>query len=105
MGHSRPEKTSAIGVKKMQYPKVKNVKVLSKFELEIEFQNDIKKIYNIKKLLVKSPFDQLNDFRLFKRVKVDAQGYGIFWNDDIDIAESELYDKGLEINTSVQKTS
>lgn len=93
--HSRHEKTSPIGVVFMQYPKVKSVKVLSKFELE--FQNDIKKIYNINKLLAKPPFVPLNDFRFLNQVKVEEQGYGIFWNEDIDIAESELYEHGIEI--------
>lgn len=87
----------------MQFPKVKSVRVLSKFELELEFQNDIKKIYNIKKLLAKPPFSQLNDFRFLKLVKVDEQGYGIFWNDDIDIAESELYEHGIEIKQPTLK--
>lgn len=82
----------------MKYPKVKNVKIKSHIELEILFDNGETRLYNISKLLSKSPFDQLSDFNLFKQVKIDDHGYGIYWHDDLDLAESELYDHSIIIN-------
>lgn len=50
------------------------------------------------KLISRSPFDQLTNLNLFKQVKVDEHGYGIYWNDDIDLAESELYNNSVLTN-------
>lgn len=32
----------------------------------------------------------------FKSVKVDSGGYGVSWNDDIDLSEYELWVNGKE---------
>ncbi len=37
---------------------------------------------------------------LFKCVKVDAGGYGVSWNDEIDLSESELWLNGFAIENS-----
>jgi len=34
---------------------------------------------------------------LFKSVRVEKGGYAIFWNDDIDISEYELWKHGKEM--------
>jgi len=46
-------------------------------------------------------FDKWESFKaldsvsgLFEQVKVDAGGYGISWNDDIDLSCEELYQNG-----------
>jgi hypothetical protein len=33
---------------------------------------------------------------LFEQVKVDTGGFGISWNDDIDLSCDELFDHGME---------
>ena len=40
-------------------------------------------------------FAALKDPVLFRNVQVDPFGYGIFWNDDIDLSESELWLNGI----------
>ena len=50
-------------------------------------------------LLQKSPFDQLKDKNLFFSVQVDVGGYGISWNDFIDLSEYELYVNSKEVAT------
>jgi hypothetical protein len=59
------------------------------------------KVYDCKPLLKEEPFKLLQNENFFKRVKVDSGGYGISWNDDIDLAESELWLKGVSVNTQV----
>ena len=51
---------------------------------------------------VKPLFDKWQVFKdliyingLFQQVKVDAGGYGISWNDDIDLSCDELYYNGV----------
>lgn len=34
---------------------------------------------------------------LFEQVKVDAGGYGISWNDEIDLSCNELYENGERV--------
>jgi hypothetical protein len=51
----------------------------------IEFENEIKKRYDCKKLFRDETFSPLKDEVLFKSVKVDQGGYGISWSDELDI--------------------
>ena len=61
------------------------------------FYNNVIKIYDTLPLM--SVFDVFNDFKtipnLFHQVKVDVGGYGISWNDDIDLSSNELWDNGV----------
>ena len=45
-------------------------------------------------MLKEKNFEPLKDKKLFKRVKVDAGGYAIVWNDKTDLAENELWTNG-----------
>ena len=78
--------------------KVKEVKPLDNFILEVLFQNNIKKYYDVSKLFNKwNVFKELKSINgLFKQVKVDTGGYGIFWNEDIDLSCNELWENGYE---------
>ena len=76
------------------YPKILSVKSLPNFQLFVVFQDQTKKVYDCSHLLSQEPFKPLTEAALFNTVKVDQGGYGISWNDDIDIAESELWING-----------
>ena len=76
----------------MIFHKIKNVKALDNLILEIIFENEEIKYYDIKKLISEhKEFEILNDKTLFELVKVDVGGYGISWNDDLDISCNTLY--------------
>ncbi len=77
------------------YPKVKAVKPLSDYQLLVTFQNHDEKIYHCLPLLDEYPFTPLKNSGFFKTVKVDMGGYGISWNDEIDLSESELWENGI----------
>ena len=63
--------------------------------LEVEFENNIRKVYDIKKIIEKwKVFKELEDGNLFKSVKVDAGGYGISWNENIDLSCEEIWQNG-----------
>ena len=71
--------------------KVQKVKPLPKYGLLVS--------YNVKPLLKKwEPFKALESTKgLFNQVKVDSGGYGISWNDEIDLSCNELYENGAKI--------
>lgn len=78
--------------------KIKMVKPLKNYILEIIFQNGAIKYYDLSSLLKKwDVFKQLiTEKGLFNQVKVDKGGYGISWNDEIDISCNELWENGIE---------
>lgn len=39
-------------------------------------------------------FEALKDEALFSSVQVDAGGYGVSWNDDLDLSSEELWENG-----------
>lgn len=82
------------------FHKIKNVTALPDYKISIQFSEGITKIYNVKELIEKNPmFKNLKNEELFYNVEVDVGGYGIIWNDDIDISCGELYEKGETIET------
>lgn len=78
------------------FHKVKEVKVIEKYMLEVEFYEGTIKKYDVSPL-----FEKWEVFRrlktqdgLFNQVKVDQGGYGISWNDEIDLSCEELWNNG-----------
>ena len=43
-------------------------------------------------------FRPLKDEAFFKNVRVDSAGYGIIWNDYVDLSESELWVNGIAVS-------
>jgi len=82
----------------MRHPKINSAKAIDDHTLLIEFDNFAKKIYDIRPLLEKEMFSPLRNFAFFRNVKVDSGGYAIFWNEDIDLSEYELWTHGKAIN-------
>lgn len=78
---------------------VEAVKALPNFNLLVLFRTGEKKIYDVRPLFEKyEPFQSfLLTYRLFEQVKVAGGGYGIYWNEDIDLACDELYLNGKTI--------
>ena len=77
------------------YPKIKTVTPLDDGRLQVIFDNDVCKVYDCKPLLRKPVFAPLANGWLFRTVQVDPGGYGVSWNEDIDLAESELWEHGV----------
>lgn len=76
------------------YPKVQSAKALDNHTLLIKFDNKQKKKYDVAPLLENKMFLPLKDPALFKSVQVEQGGYAIFWYNDIDISEYELWNNG-----------
>ena len=81
------------------YRKIKSVKPLDNLKLSAVFQDGTEKEYNVGAL--SSVFPQFREFEtnpeLFAQVKVDAGGYGISWNDELDLAADEIWECGITV--------
>lgn len=81
----------------MDAPKILSVQPLDDKKLLVKFVNGIEKIYDCKPLIEKfEPFKVLENEVFFKQVKVDAGGYGISWNDKVDLSEADLWVNAVE---------
>jgi len=77
------------------FHKVKSVHPLPDMVLHVEFLDGSAKRYDVKPLMDKwDVFKDLAHGGLFGLVRVDAGGYGVIWNDYIDLACDELYENG-----------
>lgn len=83
--------------------KVKEVHPLPAFHLLIRFTTGECKRYNVAPLFEKwDVFKMLSNVNgLFEQVKVDVGGYGISWNDDIDLSCNELWENGMPVDAAV----
>ena len=69
------------------------------FSLEVEFMNGDVKKYDMDYMLVQFPqFQTLKDDpKLFHAVRVDAGGYGVSWDDDLDVDALTIWEDGILI--------
>ncbi len=80
----------------MEFHKLKNITPLSDLILLAEFQDGTIKKYDVKPLIKKIPVFEMLEYvnGLFNQVRIDAGGYGVVWNDEIDLSSEELYYNG-----------
>lgn len=70
------------------------------FVLLVSFSEGVTKTYDVKPLFSKwLVFNELKNNHLFEEVSVDQGGYGVSWNDDIDLSCDELFYEGKVIKT------
>lgn len=83
------------------FHKIKNVFALPEYKLSVQFSEGVTKIYDVQPLFDKMPvFAELKDnTQEFFNVSVDVGGYGIVWNDDLDLSCDELWENGVQVDT------
>ena len=81
------------------FHRIKNVTPLDDFRLRVQFLEGETKIYDVRPL-----FDEIPVFRtlrdnpaLFSDIYVGKGGYGIIWNDEIDLSCDELWERGESV--------
>lgn len=80
---------------KIHLHKVKSVVPLDDYILEVTFVDSELKRYDVKPLFGEIPhFIDLKENNLFSKVTVGPGGYGIIWNDDVDLSCDELWENG-----------
>jgi hypothetical protein len=78
-------------------PRLSGVESIGDLRLLVRFENGIEKVYDCQPLLGCPEFRLLGTPTFFRAVNVDPGGYGISWNDDLDLSEYELWVNGKEI--------
>ena len=75
---------------------VKEVTPMTDYVLLVRFTDGTEKQYDVKPLFHEiTAFQSLTYVpRLFEHVKVDTGGFGVSWNDEIDLSCNELYENG-----------
>lgn len=82
------------------FHKIKTVSPLPEYRLSVQFSEGVTKIYDVKHLFEKIPaFRSLVGNVDFEDVHVDVGGYGVIWNDEIDLSCDELWNNGVEVET------
>ena len=83
------------------FHKIKNVSALPEYKLSVQFSEGVTKIYDVKPLFERIPlFAELKkNHAEFACVTVDVGGYGIVWNDDLDLSCDELWVNGMQVDT------
>jgi len=82
------------------FHKVKEVYPINDYKLVVIFSEGVTKIYDVKPLFNELPiFNELKENELFNKVHVSRGGYGIIFNDEIDLSCDELFLKGEVIHT------
>lgn len=83
------------------FHKIKNVSALPEYKLSVQFSEGVTKIYDVNPLFEKMPvFACLKDNpQEFACVVADVGGYGIIWNDDLDLSCDELWENGVQVDT------
>lgn len=83
------------------FHKIKNASPLSDFKLSVQFSEGVTKLYDLNPL-----FEEIPAFAALKEnpdefagVSVDVGGYGIVWNDDLDLSCDELWEHGIPVET------
>ena len=82
------------------FHKVKEVHPLPGLLLNVQFVNGSTKLYDVAPLTQRfDEFRNLEKDHLFEDVEVDPGGYGISWNDDLDLSSEELWEHGESVET------
>lgn len=83
------------------FHKVKSVTALPNYKLSVQFSEGVTKLYDVNTL-----FDKIAAFHYltenpaeFECVSVDVGGYGVIWNDDLDLSCDELWENGITVKT------
>ncbi len=84
------------------FHKIEKITALDNYILHIFFKDGTEVLYDVKPLFIKwKSFLSLTVIDgLFYQVKVDVGGFGIYWNDELDLSCDELYENGKVIEHS-----
>lgn len=79
--------------------RIETIKTMPDYFVKVKFLGGVTKKYDIKQLF--SRFPQFCRFEkekgLFEEAKVDMGGYGIIWNDELDLDAEVIWEDGILI--------
>ncbi len=81
----------------MKPPRIVSAQAIDARTLMVKFTNNEIRKYEIYKLLDNPLFSPLQNYGFFRNFRIESGGYGLVWNDDIDISEYELWQNGVSL--------
>lgn len=76
--------------------RIKDVQVLDDYKILVTFDNEEKRIKDMKPYLDKGVFNKLKDRKFFESVRI---AYGtITWGDNIDLCADSIYETSIVYN-------
>lgn len=82
----------------MEFHKIKSLATLDNYVLLALFTDGEWRKYDLKPLMEKyPPFQALKDEELYRKARIDLGGYGIVWNEDIDLSAEGIYLDGEKV--------
>ncbi|MDR0676743.1 MAG: DUF2442 domain-containing protein [Elusimicrobiota bacterium] len=77
---------------------MKEVEPQNDMILKVKFENGVTKLIDIKQYInIFKPFKKLKNKDLFSQAKLDVGGYGIVWNEEIDLGRYAIWEDGKTI--------
>ena len=86
------------------FHKLNRIKTLPGCMLWAEFKDGREVVYDVSALTEVNPVfcDLVQDSELFAQARIDPGGYGISWNDEIDLEAEELWEHGNELKSAFE---
>ncbi|NJK69667.1 MAG: DUF2442 domain-containing protein [Oscillatoriales cyanobacterium RU_3_3] len=81
----------------MKPERIVSAKAIDDRTLIVKFTNRESRKYDISKLLDKPMFAPLRNLVFFRSFSIEPGGYGLVWNEDIDLSEYELWQNGISL--------
>jgi hypothetical protein len=82
------------------YPRIRCVEPRPGKVLRVTFDIGVVKEYDCTPLIQSEAFRPLQDDAVFRCAHADLHGYGVVWNEEIDLAESEVWLNGRNVEQS-----
>ena len=80
--------------------KIMSASFLDNYIICAQFANGITKKYDLKPLFKElKQFNELKENNLFMYGQVDTGGYGVVWDEKIDLSADEIWEKGKIVKT------
>ena len=81
------------------FHRIQSITPKDSYILTATFLDGTVKDYDLKPLFTEIPvFNDLNTISgLYEQVHVDVGGYGIVWNDSIDLSSDEIWENGHKV--------
>lgn len=84
-------------------PRIGKVTAVRNSVLLVEFDNGTRRRYDCSPLFARPDFALLKTPAFFRAVRVDPGGYGVSWNDALDLSEYELWTNGEPVDDQAAK--
>lgn len=79
------------------FHKITNLVLLEDYVLLVGFKEGVWKRLDLKPLMKKYPaFLQLKENSLYQKGKIDLGGFGVVWNEDVDLSAEGIFEQGEE---------